>query len=158
MATLRPHDVWHFMKLKTVQQSVLIWYSAQEMFDLVVDVALYPQFLPWCDHAEVVQHLPDGMIARIGMQLGGLKKSFTTHNTHQPGRQVALALVDGPFKALNGTWDFTPMGEERACKVELQLSYRFDSMFGGLVAPVFDRIASTLVNAFVERAHQVYGE
>jgi ribosome-associated toxin RatA of RatAB toxin-antitoxin module len=158
MATLRPHDVWHFMKLKTVQQSVLIWYSAQEMFDLVVDVARYPQFLPWCDHAEVVQHLPDGMIARIGMQLGGLKKSFTTHNTHQPGRQVALALVDGPFKALNGTWDFTPMGEERACKVELQLSYRFDSMFGGLVAPVFDRIASTLVNAFVERAHQVYGE
>lgn len=146
------------MKLKTVHQSVLLWYSAQEMFDLVVDVARYPEFLPWCDHAEVVEHLPSGMIARIGMQVAGLKKSFTTQNTHQEGRQVALTLVDGPFKALNGTWDFIPMGEERACKVELQLAYRFDSVFGGLVAPVFDRIASTLVNAFVERAHQVYGE
>ena len=146
------------MKLKTVHQSVLLWYSAQEMFDLVVDVPRYPEFLPWCDQTEVIQTLPDGMIARIGMQVAGLKKSFTTHNSHQPGRQVALSLVDGPFKALSGTWDFIPMGEERACQVQLHLSYSFDSMFGNLIAPVFDRIASTLVNAFVERAHQVYGE
>lgn len=145
------------MKLKTVHQSVLLWYSAQEMFDLVVDVPRYPEFLPWCDQAHIVETLPNGMVARIGMHVAGLKKSFTTHNIHQPGRQVALTLVDGPFKALHGTWDFIPMGEERACKVELQLSYSFDSMFGNLVAPVFDRIASTLVNAFVERSQVVYG-
>jgi ribosome-associated toxin RatA of RatAB toxin-antitoxin module len=48
------------------------------------------------------------------------------------------------------------LGEEQACRVELKLSYSFDSMFGAIVGPVFDKIASTLVDAFVKRAEAVY--
>lgn len=142
--------------MKTVEKSVLIWFTAQEMFDLVVDVASYPAFLPWCDQAQIVASQADGMTARIGMAFGGLHKSFTTRNTHVPGRQVQLELIDGPFKQLNGVWNFIPLGEEQACRVELKLSYSFDSMFGALVGPVFDKIASTLVDAFVKRAEVVY--
>ena len=142
--------------MKTVEKSVLIWFSAQEMFDLVVDVASYPQFLPWCDQTQILSIEDSGMTARIGMTFGGLHKSFTTRNTHVPGRQVQLSLVDGPFKQLDGVWNFIPLGEEQACRVELKLSYSFDSVFGALVGPVFDRIAATLVDAFVKRAEVVY--
>jgi ribosome-associated toxin RatA of RatAB toxin-antitoxin module len=48
------------------------------------------------------------------------------------------------------------MGQERACRVDLKLNYSFDSMFGVLIGPLFDRIAATLVDAFVKRAEQVY--
>jgi len=143
--------------MKTVHKSVLIWFSAREMFDLIVDVPSYPQFLPWCDQAEILTQTDDGMTARIGMALGGWHKSFTTRNAHIPGRQVKLTLVDGPFKQLEGTWDFIPLAEgQRACRVELTLNYSFESMFGALVGPLFDRIASTLVDAFVKRAEQIY--
>ena len=142
--------------MKTVEKSVLIWFTAQEMFDLVVDVASYPQFLPWCDQTHILNTEEDGMTARIGMAFGGLHKSFTTRNTHAPGRQVQLSLIDGPFKQLDGVWNFIPLGEEQACRVELKLSYSFDSVFGALVGPVFDRIAATLVDAFVKRAEVVY--
>lgn len=142
--------------MKTVEKSVLIWFTAQEMFDLVVDVASYPQFLPWCDQTHILNTEEDGMTARIGMAFGGLHKSFTTRNTHVPGRQVQLSLIDGPFKQLDGVWNFIPLGEEQACRVELKLSYSFDSVFGALVGPVFDRIAATLVDAFVKRAEVVY--
>ena len=142
--------------MKTVEKSVLIWFTAQEMFDLVVDVASYPQFLPWCDQTHILNTEEDGMTARIGMAFGGLHKSFTTRNTHVPGRQVQLSLIDGPFKQLDGVWNFIPLGEEQACRVELKLSYSFDSVFGALVGPVFDRIAATLVDAFVKRAEAVY--
>lgn len=143
--------------MKTVHKSVLIWFSADEMFKLVTDVPSYPQFLPWCDRASVRETLADGMVAEIGMAFSGLRKSFTTRNTHVPGRSVRLVLVDGPFKQLEGTWDFVPLAEgQRACRVELTLNYAFESMFGALVGPVFDRIASTLVDAFVKRAEQVY--
>jgi ribosome-associated toxin RatA of RatAB toxin-antitoxin module len=105
----------------------------------------------------VRETLADGMVAEIGMALGGFRKSFTTRNTHVPDRQVKLVLVDGPFKHLDGTWDFIPLADgQRACKVELTLNYAFESMFGALVGPIFDRIASTLVDAFVKRAEQVY--
>lgn len=142
--------------MKTVEKSVLIWFTAQEMFDLVVDVASYPQFLPWCDQTQILALHENGMTARIGMAFGGLHKSFTTANSHVPGRQVQLNLIDGPFKQLNGVWNFIPLGDEQACRVELKLSYSFDSMFGALVGPVFDKIASTLVDAFVKRAEVVY--
>jgi ribosome-associated toxin RatA of RatAB toxin-antitoxin module len=142
--------------MKTVEKSVLIWFTAQEMFDLVVDVPSYPQFLPWCDQTQILSTDDAGMTARIGMTFGGLHKSFTTRNTHVPGRQVQLSLIDGPFKQLDGVWNFIPLGEEQACRVELKLSYSFDSVFGALVGPVFDRIAATLVDAFVKRAEAVY--
>jgi ribosome-associated toxin RatA of RatAB toxin-antitoxin module len=146
--------------MKTVQKSVLIWYSAAEMFALVTDVASYPQFLPWCDEAEVLSQDDTGMTAKIGLSLAGLKQSFTTRNTHEKDRSVSLKLISGPFSMLDGRWVFTPVGSnsERACKIELSLSYDFNNRaLAALVGPVFDKIAGSLVDAFVKRAGQVYG-
>ena len=145
--------------MKTVHKSVLIWYSAEEMFDLVTDVDRYPEFLPWCDRATVA---PDetGMRAEIGIAFAGLHQTFKTHNEHVPGREVSMRLIEGPFSRLDGQWKFTPLGAggQRACKVELELHYGFDNAtLSRLVGPVFDKIASSMVEAFVKRAEQVYG-
>jgi ribosome-associated toxin RatA of RatAB toxin-antitoxin module len=146
--------------MKTVHKSVLIWYSAEEMFALVTDVARYPEFLPWCDRASVIADVPDGMKAEIGISFSGLHQTFTTHNTHVEGREVLIKLVDGPFSQLDGCWRFQPLGEgqQRACKVSLELQYSFgNAALATLVGPVFDKIAGSLVDAFVKRAEQVYG-
>ena len=146
--------------MKTINKSVLLWHSAEEMFALVTDIEQYPQFLPWCDHGEVLEQTEDGMVARVGMAISGLRQSFTTRNTHETDRKVLMELVDGPFSRLDGIWEFTPLGDvgQRACKVEFQLSYGFASnTLAALVGPVFDKIAGNLVDAFVKRADQVYG-
>jgi ribosome-associated toxin RatA of RatAB toxin-antitoxin module len=147
--------------MKTVTKSVLIWYSPQEMYVLVTDVAQYPQFLPWCDHARVVDEHPDGMTAEVGISFGGVRQTFTTRNAHTPPNRVDLKLVKGPFSRLDGQWNFHPLGDgsQRACKVELSLNYGFDNAtLGKLVGPVFDKIAANMVDAFVKRAQQVYGD
>ena len=147
--------------MKTVHKSVLIWYSAAEMFALVTDVARYPEFLPWCDQASVVEETANGMTAKIGISIAGIRQSFTTHNVHQADRKVTLKLVNGPFSSLDGTWEFSPVGDgtQRACKVDLMLRYDFDSIaLATLVGPVFGKIAGSLVDAFVKRASSVYGD
>jgi len=147
--------------MKTVHKSVLIWYSAEEMFALVTDVPSYPAFLPWCDQASVLDEDACGMTARVGIAFGGIHPGFTTRNTHVAGRQVHLQLVDGPFSKLEGHWEFSPVGQagQRACKIDLTLRYDFDNFaLAALVGPVFGKIAGTLVDAFVKRASQVYGE
>jgi ribosome-associated toxin RatA of RatAB toxin-antitoxin module len=147
--------------MKTVHKSVLIWYSPQEMYALVTDVTQYPQFLPWCDHTRVVQAHGDGMTAEIGLTFGGVRQSFTTRNIHAPYHRVDVQLVKGPFSRLDGQWHFHILGDgsKRACKVELTLNYGFDNAtLGKLVGPVFDKIAASLVDAFVKRAQQVYGD
>jgi len=101
------------------------------------------------------------MTAEIGIQFKGVRQVFVTRNTHVPGSRVDMQLVKGPFSNLHGTWNFHPIadGSQRACKVELLLSYGFDNAaLAALVGPVFDKVAASLVDAFVKRARQVYGE
>jgi ribosome-associated toxin RatA of RatAB toxin-antitoxin module len=130
------------------------------MFALVTGVDKYPEFLPWCDRAAVLEADAAGMTAEVGIAFAGLRQTFTTRNTHVPGREVVMKLVKGPFSKLDGVWTFSPVGDgqQRACRVELTLNYGFDNFaLSTVVGPVFDRIAGSLVDAFVKRAEQVYG-
>jgi ribosome-associated toxin RatA of RatAB toxin-antitoxin module len=108
----------------------------------------------------VVSHEENGMLAEIGIAFSGIHQTFTTRNAHIQDRQVIIDLVNGPFSKLEGEWNFLTLGEteERACKVELALTYGFDNALGRLISPVFDKIAGSMVDAFVKRAKQVYGE
>jgi ribosome-associated toxin RatA of RatAB toxin-antitoxin module len=147
--------------MKTVHKSVLIWYSPQEMYALVTDVNQYPQFLPWCDHASVVDQDTLGMTAEVGIAFAGVRQTFITRNVHTESSRVDMQLVKGPFSKLDGQWNFLPLGDgsQRACKVELSLNYGFDNAtLAKLVGPVFDKIAASMVDAFVKRAQQVYGD
>ncbi len=150
--------------MKHVKKSVLLWYSAHQMYSLVTDVDDYPKFLPWCSRAEVLTRHDDGVTARLHLSYAGVRHAFTTRNINDPDRQVRMELVDGPFSKLEGTWDFIPLqapGDDgaQACKVEFDLEYAFSSRtLEALVGPVFDRIANTFVDAFVKRAGQVHGE
>jgi ribosome-associated toxin RatA of RatAB toxin-antitoxin module len=148
--------------MKHVRKSVLLWYSPVEMYDLVTAVETYPQFLPWCDKAQIVAQHEDGVTARLGLAYMGVKHAFTTRNTQRPGESVAVQLVDGPFSLLDGTWLFRSLGkpgsEQPACKIEFDLRYAFASpALETVVSPVFDRIANTFVDSFVRRAEDVYG-
>ncbi|MBC7993485.1 MAG: type II toxin-antitoxin system RatA family toxin [Rhizobacter sp.] len=149
--------------MKHVKKSVLLSYSAPEMYALVIAVPDYPRFLPWCEKAEVLTVDESGMTARLHLAYGGLRHTFTTRNTHVADSSVLVALVDGPFSVLEGAWRFVPLalggGNEPACKIEFDMRYAFANRTLELVvSPVFDRVANTFVDAFVKRAEQVYGE
>jgi len=145
-----------------VNKSVLLWYSPSEMYQLVTAVEDYPRFLPWCDHAAVIERHDDGVTARIGLAYAGVKHAFTTRNEHLPDETVIVKLVDGPFSLLDGTWAFLPLGRPgspaKACKIEFDLRYAFASKaLEAVLSPVFDRVANTFVESFVTRAEAVYG-
>ena len=149
--------------MKHVKKSVLLWYSPREMYTLVTAVEDYPQFLPWCARAEVLERRDAGMTAKLHLAYMGVRHAFTTRNEHAPDQQVTLELIDGPFSTLQGTWRFLPLpvpggGEAGACKIEFNLSYAFSSTaLEAVVSPVFDKVANTFVDSFVKRAEQVYG-
>jgi ribosome-associated toxin RatA of RatAB toxin-antitoxin module len=152
--------------MKHVKRSVLLWYSPREMYELVTAVEDYPTFLPWCAQADVVARHDDGMTARLTLAKGGLRHAFTTRNRHRDGEQVRVELIDGPFSELEGTWLFLPVArggttrdaDASACRIEFDLRYAFANVaLETLISPVFDRVANTLVDSFVQRAEQVHG-
>ena len=149
-----------------VHRSALVAHPAERLFDIIEAAEFYPEFLPWCERAEVIEHHDDGMTVRLTLAKRGVRHAFTTRNRHLDGREVRVALVDGPFSELEGSWLFLPVArggatrdaDASACRIEFDLRYTFaNRALESLVSPVFDRIANTLVDSFVRRAEQVHG-
>ena len=147
--------------MKHVTKSVLLWYSPREMYDLVTGIEAYPSFLPWCERADVLDAANGAMTVRLHLAYAGLRHAFTTRNLQVPERSVVMQLVDGPFSVLDGTWLFKPIGaagSAPACRVEFDLRYAFSSKpLEAVLSSVFNRVANTFVDSFVQRAEQVYG-
>ena len=144
--------------MQRVHKSVLVPYSARQMFDLVDGVERYPEFLPWCGGSEVLASRANGKTARIDINYPGVRAHFTTDNVNEPGESITITLKDGPFRALNGTWTFRALSPQ-ACKVEFTLGYEFKTqVLEAVVGPVFNHIANTFIEAFVRRAEAIYGK
>jgi len=143
--------------MAVVHKSVFLGYSAEQMFELVAKVEDYPKFLPWCGGVEIREKGENTIVASLGINYHGVKQHFTTSNVKTPYSAIHMKLVDGPFKALDGTWSFKALRED-ACKVELDLHYEFSSkLLEQVIGSVFGMIANSMVDSFCKRAETVYG-
>jgi ribosome-associated toxin RatA of RatAB toxin-antitoxin module len=143
--------------MTTIHKSALVPYSAEQMYTLVDDVPAYPDFLPWCGAAREISRTEDEVEASLDIAHSGVHKSFTTRNCLQPGHSIEMQLVEGPFKHLHGVWRFEALGDAGS-KVGLDLEFEFSSKLLGMTfGPLFSKIASSLVDAFIQRAQKVYG-
>jgi ribosome-associated toxin RatA of RatAB toxin-antitoxin module len=127
------------------------------MYALVIDVESYPEFLPWCVHAQVHTGNDTHSIASLSLAVARLKYTFTTENHMEPGRSINIQLVKGPFKDLKGYWRFEPI-DEKSCAIALKMNYEFKSrLLNHTIGKAFYLIVNSLVDAFAQRAQQVYG-
>lgn len=141
--------------MPTVNRSALVPFSAENMFDLVNDVASYPAFLPGCVDSKVLESTDELMKASLLIKKAGVNQWFTTKNELLRGKFINMSLVDGPFKALSGGWTFTALAED-ACKIELSLDFEFSSKLVEMAfGKVFSAIANNMVKAFTDRAKDV---
>ena len=143
--------------MRKVSRSALVPYQAREMFVLVDDVAAYPEFLPWCNAAEVHSRSDDTVEATLELQKGAVSKTFTTRNKRREFKSIDLELVDGPFKHLCGGWRFNDLGDDGS-KVSLDLEFEFESRLADMMfGSFFEETCNSLVDAFSKRAAVVYG-
>jgi ribosome-associated toxin RatA of RatAB toxin-antitoxin module len=141
--------------MKEIRRSALVAQPPQRMFALINDIESYPQFLPWCTSAQVQSRSEQEIIASVAVRRGALKAQFTTRNELTANRHIAMHLVSGPFKTLEGDWTFTPVEVpgRPGCRVDLVLRFAFANRLTAMVfEPLFEETAISLVDAFVARA------
>jgi ribosome-associated toxin RatA of RatAB toxin-antitoxin module len=135
-----------------VRKTVLVGHAAERMFDLIEACEHYPDFLPWCSGATVVARDEDTVVADIAVSYHGVRFGFRTRNPKRRPTMMTIHLERGPFRHFDGVWNLTPLAAN-GCRIDFALRYDFDSTaMARLARPVFDRIASTLVDRFVARA------
>lgn len=143
--------------MTTIQQSALLPYTAQAMFDLVNDIESYPEFMDGCLGAEVLSQSNSEVIARLDLGKAGFKYSFSTKNILNNPETMQMVLVDGPFKHFEACWRFDALTDE-ACKASLDMSFEFKSGLLDLALKnLFDSSCKNLVNAVCKRADKLYG-
>ncbi len=141
-----------------VNRSALVPFSTSQMYDLVRDIDGYPDFLPWCSGSEVLETFPDGISGRVDISKGRLHKSFSTRNYFRQNAEIRMELLQGPFSQLFGKWSFEPIGDQGS-RISLELKFDFSSTLARItIGPVFNSITDQLVDAFVKRAEEIYGQ
>jgi ribosome-associated toxin RatA of RatAB toxin-antitoxin module len=152
--------------MPSLRRSALLPFPPAVVFSVVRDVSSYPEFLPWCRDARILEqaHSPcvhgecghEAMVAELELDARGVRERFTTRNRLFPHERIELELVSGPFSSFSGTWRFVAIGGDAGCRVELDLDFQFSGargLFGGAFAGVFARAADRLVDAFCARVH-----
>ncbi|UIP27346.1 SRPBCC family protein [Photobacterium sp. TLY01] len=139
-----------------ISRSALVPFSAKQMFDLVNDVESYPAFLPGCSGTKILESSTEHMMAAVDVSKAGIKKTFVTRNQLEGIHKINMQLVEGPFRKLVGGWHFTELDAD-ACKVELKLDFEFtNALVEAVFGKVFHELTNNMVNAFTQRAREVY--
>jgi len=143
--------------MPVISRSALVMHSVEEMYQLINDILAYPSFIPDCGDSKIISQHNDIITASLLVSKGGLKKWFTTENTLVNNEIIILNLVDGPFKKLTGSWKLKALSDE-ACKISLDLDYEFSNkVFDLAFGRVFNHLTNNMVQAFTQRAKEVYG-
>ena len=122
-----------------------------------MDVDNYSKFLPWCSGSELVSRSETEIVGRLEVSMSGMHRSMTTRNRIEPPNRMYIELIEGPFKKFSGLWTFEPLGDD-GCKVSLTLNFEVEGrLMGFALGRVFNVAADRMVDAFCERAEQVYG-
>lgn len=142
--------------MSTIQRSALVQYSAEQMFDLVNDIASYPQFMQGCDLAEVLEQDDDHLIGKLSLSKAGMSQTFTTHNSLMRPEAISMKLVEGNFSSFSARWVFLSLSD-KACKISLHMTFEFSSgLMDMALQAMFNSSANALVDSVVERAKQIY--
>ena len=144
--------------MPVVEKSALVAHTAHQMYELVVDVARYEEFLPWCSRSTLLEKSEDRVCGELEVTNIGIRQTFSTCNKLIPDERVDIALREGPFTRLEGGWQFIALRED-ACKVVLRLEFEFAGKLMNMAFNAFfTKMADSLVESFCKRADEVYGK
>lgn len=135
-------------------------YTADQMYDLVADVAQYPEFLPWCAAARIRSRTNEGphevMDADLVISFKVFRERFGSRVILKPDEKtVDTQYIDGPFKFMKSTWCFRDVTD--GCEVDFFVDFEFkNAILQGVIGVVFNEAMQRIVRAFEQRASDLY--
>lgn len=133
-------------------------YRADQLFDLVADVARYPEFLPWCTGARIRDRQDNVIIADLLIGFRMIRERFTSRVTLNRPDRIDVAYSEGPFRYLENHWKFETQGDG-SCIIDFYVDFEFRSrVLQRLIGALFNEAVRRMVGAFEGRARQLYGE
>lgn len=143
--------------MHTQSETKILPYSARQLYDLVIDIERYPEFLPWCIGARINEKKADHLSADVIVGYKMFRERFTSRVHFTRPDVIEVEYLKGPMRHLHNSWRFTDI-EGGGCRVDFLVSFEFSSkVFEALVDQFFNLAFSRMVDAFEKRAQKLYG-
>ena len=131
-------------------------HSSQQMFNLVSDVAKYPEFLPWCVGTRIKEEDSQHIVADMVIGYKIFREKFTSRVALSAPDRINVVYENGPFKYLNNHWIFTSE-EDGSCTVDFFVDFEFHSkLLQKIIGVMFNEAVKIMVHAFEKRAAIIY--
>ena len=141
-----------------INRSALMPFKQKDIFNLVNDVEAYPDFLPWCSSAKILEKTSDQVLAKLTLKKMGVSYELVTRNRLSPFNLIDIELVEGPLQNLKGEWLFTELGD-LGCKVEMSLGFEMKKRFiDKAMGSLLENAAEDMVRLFSSRAATIFEE
>jgi coenzyme Q-binding protein COQ10 len=146
--------------MPALKQTKILPYKAKQIYELVMDIEKYPEFLPWCKKAKIIEIISDeNLRADLLVNFKSFFEKYRSDVIHKKTAQniyfVDVVAIEGPFKKLINQWKIRDL-ENGECEVEFFIDFEFNSIFlTKLIGSIFEKAAQKMMAAFEERARQI---
>ena len=139
------------------EQSKILEFSQKELFDLVLDIELYNQFLPWCKDSKIISREENILIADLTIAFQIFAETYRSQIILKEPQHIKVEAISGPFDYLHNEWNFNKIDDNRTeihFKVEFELK---NTIINFALEFLFDKAFSRILYAFEQRANDLYG-
>jgi coenzyme Q-binding protein COQ10 len=137
-------------------------YAPNQLYNLVLDIERYPEFLPWCRAARILERNETGILGELVISFKHITESYVSEVMFTPPEgeiagRIDVKLVRGPFKHLENHWQFIPL-PDGGTEIKLELSFQFRTrLLDSLIGLLFGKATAKMAEAFKKRANDLYG-
>lgn len=132
----------------------LLPYHKADLYNLVLDIESYPEFIPWCKAARIISRKNDEIIAELVIEFKGFTEKYQskiTTNIQDKTHIISVEAISGPFEHLSNIWKFTEENEQT--KVDFFIDFKLKSFFlEQIIGIFFMKAAEKMIDAFEKRA------
>lgn len=141
--------------MRSYEETVKSPYTKEQIYALVADVEKYPEFIPWCVGARVIEKTEQWVVADLLVGFKGVSESYRS-KVHLLEDKIDIEYLKGPFSHLENRWEFRPT--DGGCEIDFMIKFEFKSkLLQGLIGGLFDKAVMKMMQAFQTRAKEIYG-
>ncbi len=145
--------------MPSLSEKRILAHKAQKIYDLVMDIEKYPEFLPWCKQAKIIEVIsPNNLRADLLVNFKNFFEKYRSdvkHGKEQDVYFIDVVAIEGPFKKLVNKWRIRDL-EDGKCEVEFFIDFEFNSIIlSKLIGVIFEKATQKMMSAFEERAGRV---
>lgn len=143
--------------MHSFQETRVMSYDARFIYDIVMDIEKYPQFLPWCSLATILLKKKEYLTAKLAVEFKHFSKSYVSKvfsSQTSEGYNIEVQAISGPFRYLKNIWQIKSLNNASEVKFSIDFECK-SSIMDTLIGLVFSTATEKIIVAFEARAKKL---